>query len=311
MNEAYEFLQQMNWFLTPVSNAILYLFTTKSGFTILIILLVSYLSLSIANKLRVRRIALKAVSEKKNIPLTDILYIVGSELMNVFLKIIANIPVLLGIIIFLFAIVGMSATFRTVDDFFGNQQKIRELQTVVKHLDKSYKVAKIKIVEYNETTNMTDLDISFYDYEKKAYNKNSQNIKIKGHDIYFLSYVLNFEYSEIVTNAKKNIVIPYKIFSEEVPKDKGILLQVKDSLGIPYAFHRAEEDIYGISKTTFDAQLLKISEYMTNGTAAKKAGIRSFWGNYVHYNKPIYKGLTLIVWVEQTGGIILKETNTF
>ena len=43
----------------------------------------------------------------------------------------------------------------------------------------------------------------------------------------------------------------------------------------------------------------------------KKEGIRSFTGNFVHYNKQIYNGLELVVWVEQTGGIVLKEKEIF
>ncbi len=165
----------------------------------------------------------------------------------------------------------------------------------------------MKILDYNQVKNETTLDIYFYDNEKKDFLPKAQNITIKGRDIYFLSYVLNFEYSQIETGKKNNIVIPYKIFSEEIAKDNGIILNIKDSIGVPYAFRRSETDIYGISKTTYDEQLLSLSEFLKNKKAAKEAGVRSFTGNFVHYNKQIYKGLELIIWVEQTGGIVLKE----
>jgi len=311
MNEAHELLQQMNWFLKPISNFILFLFTTKSGYFLMLIFLILYLIFTIGNKLRIRALAHRGVSKNYSIPFGDTMYIVGSETVNLGLKIISNVPILLGIFLFLFAIVGMSASFSTIDTYIKNKQKIEELQTVVKHLDKSYRVAKMKIIDYNFATNETNLNIYFYDNEKEEYLQKPQSITIKGRDIYFLSYVLNFEYSQIESGKKTNIAIPYKIFSEEVAQDSGILLNIADSIGVPYAFKRSEADIYGMDKTTYDKQLLSISEFMTDKNAAKKAGIRSFTGNFVHYNKQIYKGLELIIWVEQTGGIVLKEKEKF
>jgi len=311
MNNAHELMQQMSWFLEPVSNFILFLFTTKSGYFLMLIFLILYLIFTIGNKLKIRTLAHKGVSINYSIPFTDTLYIAGSEIVNLCLKIVSNVPVLLGIFLFLFAIVGMSTSFSTINTYLKNRQKIEELQTVVKHLDQSYRVAKMKIISYDQVTNETSLNIYFYDNEIEDYLQKPQSIEIKGRDIYFLSYVLNFEYSQIETGKNKNIVIPYKIFSEEVAQDNGILLNITDSIGIPYAFKRSEEDIYGMSKTTYDNQLLNISEFITDKNVAKKAGIRSFTGNFVHYNKQIYKGLELIIWVEQTGGIVLKEKEDF
>ncbi len=311
MDNAQELMQQMSWFLDPISNSVLFLFTTKLGYFLMFVFLILYLLLTIGNKLRIRALAHRGVSGEETIPFTDTLYIAGSEMVNLTLKIGSNVPVLLGIFLFLFTIVGMSTSFSTIDNYIKNRQKIEELQIVVKHLDRRYRVAKMNITSYNPATNETSLNIYFYDNEKEDYLQKPQSITIKGRDIYFLSYVLNFEYSQIETGTKKNIVIPYKIFSEEIAQDNGILLNITDSIGVPYAFKRSEADIYGISKTTYDKQLLNISEFMTNKDAAKKAGIRSFSGNFVHYNKQIYRGLELVIWVEQTGGIVLKERVNF
>ncbi len=120
MNESHELMQQMNWFLEPVSNFILFLFTTKSGYFLMLIFLILYLVFSIGNRIRIRALAHRGISNSYKIPIGDILYIAGSEIVNVGLKIISNIPVLLGVFLFLFAILGMSTSFKTIDTYLKN-----------------------------------------------------------------------------------------------------------------------------------------------------------------------------------------------
>ena len=311
MNQAHELLQQINWFLEPVSNLILFLFTTKVGYLILLIILSLYLIFTIGNAIKVRRLIHSGGSSNVRIPFTDTLYIIGSEIIKIFSKIVSNIPILLGIIIFLTAIVGMSASFKTIDTYFANQQRIKELQAVIKHLDKRYEVAKLKILNIDEVNNLTTLKVHFYDNEKDSYIPQTQEITIKGQQIYFLSYVLNFDYSEIETGKKRNIVIPYKIFSEVIPSDDGIVLNVKDSLGIPYIFHRDEEEIFGLTHETYNERLKEIGTFMTDKKKARDAGVRSFWGNFVHYDKQLRKGQVIYIWVEQTGGLVIKDEVVF
>jgi len=310
MSDTSTIFQQINWFLQPVSDLLIYLFTKPTGYIILVSFLVLYIFLSIANSLKIRKLAHKA-SNENYVPLNEIIYITGSEIVKTLLKIISNLPVLLVTVLLLIGIVGLSSAFQTVDEFIANQQKIKELQIVLKNLNQRYEVATIEVKDVNLLTNETNLEISFYDNEKKSYLDNKQEITILGNDIYFLSYVLNFDYSEIESGDKKNIVIPYKIFTDKVASKDGIILDVKDENGVPFIFHRNDEDVYGINLDTYNLRLKEISELMLDDKKAKEAGVRSFYEAAPHNFKVLKKGQKITIWVEQTGGLVIKENVDF
>ncbi|NPA45348.1 MAG: hypothetical protein GXO49_07430 [Chlorobi bacterium] len=311
MGNSQELLKQINWFIEPVSNFILWLFTTSTGYVLMLIFLVLYLLFTIMNAMRVRKLAHEAVSRNLRVPFFEKLYIFFSELVKAFLGIISKLPVLLGVFLILFGIVGLSSALSSVDDFIDNQKRISEMKTVVKNLNKSYIVAKMEIVDVNYIENKTSLKVYFYDYELDDYLPETQDIEIKGHDIYFLNYVMNFDYSEIASGKKVNLVMPYKIFSEEVAKDDGILLQTTDKDGIPYIFHRDDDEIYGIDKGNYYERLKEFSEYMQDSEKARKAGIKSFYAAAPHFVNGIRKGQKIVIWSEQTGGLVLKRERTF
>ena len=311
MGESQELLQQINWFLKPVSDFILFLFTTKTGYLISLLFLILYLIFTIYNALKVRKIAHEAVSRNLKPSFFERIYIFFSELIKAFMGIISKLPVLIGVFLILFGIVGLSNAFTTIDDYVNNQKRIRELKTVVKNLDKSYIVAKLNIEDVDYVNNITKLKVYYYDYKLDDYLPNPQSIEIKGHDIYFLNYVMNFDYSEIESGKKVNLVMPYMIFSEEVAKDDGIKLQTTDSIGVPYIFHRDDDEIYGISKDGYYARLKEFAEFMTNPEKARKEGIKSFYAAAPHFINRIKKGQSIVVWMEQTGGLVLKKERVF
>ena len=311
MNDSQELLKQINWFLDPVADFILFLFTTSTGYIILLIFLISYLLFTVMNALKVRRLAHEAISRNLKPPFTEKIYITLSELVKSFMGIISKLPVLLGVFLILFGIVGLSTAFNTIDDFIENQKRIKELKTVVKNLDKSYIVAKLEITDVDYVNDTTSLNIYYYDYALDDYLPEYQSVRIKGKDIYFLNYVMNFEYSEIEPGGKINLVLPYKIFSEKVSKDDGIMLQTTDSLGIPYVFRRDNDEIYGIDSLTYYSRLEEIAGLMTNPEKARLKGIRSFYAAAPHFINNIRKGQKIIVWVEQTGGLVLKKERLF
>ena len=243
------------------------------------------------------------------VPILEKLYFLGKVSSNTFFKIISNVPTLLFVVIFLLFIVGFSSGIQTMGDFVKNQERIRELKSIVKQLDKRYKVAEIEVTNYNLVTDKTDLKIKFYDYAKSGYSNKNQNISIEGSDIYFDAVVLNFEYSEISTGTAKNIVLPYRIFSEKVPQGEGISLNLKDENGIPFIFKRDTSDIYGMEAEKYTKHVQEIMSYITDEKKAKLAGIRSVYGNAVH--KKVRKGEKITIWVEQTGGLVIKKAAQF
>lgn len=312
MGESYELLKQMQWFLQPISDLILYLFTTTSGYIILLSILLLYLALSIGNSLRKRRLAIQAATGDRHAraPFVDGLYIIGDEITKTFFKIISNVPVLLGIVLFLALIVGLSASLNTFDTFLSNQQRIKELQLVLKHLDQRYKVASLEILDLNPKNNTTTLEVSYYGNNNDKVEK-TEEITIKGRDIYFLSMILNFDYTEISSGKRKNIVLPYCIFSEELAKDDGIRLKLWDDNGIPFIHKRGDRELYGIDSSSFAVRMQEIAEYIHDKDKAREAGVRSFYAAAPHYVKSLRIGQKITIWVEQTGGMVIKEEKEF
>lgn len=307
MDKSLEILQKLNWFLKPVSDLILFLFTTKSGIFLLSASIALFVLILIYNKLSQRRLLYKAANNTNKIPVLDYLSIVAEEVVKLFSKILSNLTVLIVVLFLMLAIVGLSTTFTTVNDFITNQKKIKELTLVVKNLNQKYKVAKVEILDYNPRVDTTTFKVQFFDYAKNSYLPENQTIIIPGHDIYFLTYVMNFEYSEIENGENINIAIPYLIFSERVAQNDGIKLNLKDDDGIPYIFHRDTNDLYGIQLDTYNEKMREIISYMNDPDKARQAGIRSSYSAAPHFVKALRKGQTFVIWVEQTGGLVIKQ----
>ncbi len=311
MTETLEFLNRLNWFLDPFSNVIIFFFTTTVGISSLLIFLLLYIALAFYDELVPRKLAYKSIGSYgvNRVPFLEKLYIFIKVIANTFFRVISNVPNLLFVSIFLILIVSLSSGISTIDEFVKNQQRIKELKSIVKQLDKRYKVAEIKVNDYDFQNDKTNLEIKFYDYAKQGFSNKKQTISIEGNDIYFDAIVLNFEYSEISTGKAKNIVLPYKVFSNKVSQNDGIELNLKDENGIPLIFKRNENEIYGMEVEKFEKRTKEIMTYITDNKKAKLAGIRSVYGNAVH--KRLRKGETIIIWVEQTGGLVIKKAAIF
>ncbi|MBN2894256.1 MAG: hypothetical protein JXL97_20460 [Bacteroidales bacterium] len=307
MNEAYELLQKINWFLKPVSKFIIFLFTTKLGLTLLLVFFVLVVLLMIYNKLIDRRLVYRAATNENKIPFKDFVIIILEELSKIITKVVSNITVLVVVLFLMLAIVGLSATFSTVDNFIANQNKIKEMKLVVKNLNQRYKVAKVEILDYDWQTDSTKMKISFFDYAQNGYLPDVQEIALAGHNIYFLTFVLNFDYSLIESGQEKNIAIPYLIFTEKMTQEQGIKLNVKDSSGMPFVFNRQADDLYGISVDTYNERMKEILLFMNDEDKAREAGIRSFYSTAPNFVKALRKGQTFIIWIEQTGGLVIKQ----
>lgn len=305
--EALELLQKINWFLKPISEIILFLFTTKTGLIILIVSLIIAVYLLMYNKLKERKLLYEAATDEEKLPWRDFWLIFTDELTKIIGKIVANFTVLLVIIFLMLAIVGLSASFSSVDNFIGNQKKIKELSIALKNLNQGYKVAKVEVLNYNLRYDSTKLKVSFYDYAKNGFVPEEQIINLHGHNIYFITYVMNFKYSEIENGNKINIAIPYLIYSEKMIQKDGIKLQVKDSEGVPYAFKRDSNDLYGINLENYNERMREIVSYMNSPEKAKKAGIVSSFDSSPHYVQALRKGQVFYIYIAQVGGLVIKQ----
>ena len=311
MNDALELLKNINWFLEPVKDFLLFLFTSKTGFWLLLLAFLAYLIIPAADALKSRRLAYKAAAGfgTGRMSLAEKAYLIAKSFTRSLSKIISNIPVLIISFLLLLFIVAISSGITAVDDYVQNRKKIDELQTVLKQLDQRYKVAEMEILDYNYYSDSTTLELRFYDEALGSLSDKIQEIEIAGNDIYFDAMVLNFDFSHIADQQKRNLVLPYRLFSNKVPQAEGHVLNLTDSSGVPLIFKRKKEEVFGLSPDAYNEHLNQFVEYMNDEEAARKAGIRSSYGNAVH--RRVRKGQTLTVWVEQTGGLVIKEKQDF
>jgi hypothetical protein len=310
MNETLDFLEKLNWFLEPIADLVLFLFTTKTGFILLLLILILTTLFSVYNALKERKLAYMAVrSYSARIPFLEKLYIIGNVVSKIAIKVVSNVPVFLMVFLFLFMLVGFSKGISGISEYVENQEKIKELKSIVKQLDQRYKVAEIEVIDYSYISDESQLKIRFYDYAKQGFVNADQDITIKGNDIYFDAVVLNFDYSEIASGNKINLALPYRIFSEEVPQEEGIRLSLTDENGVPLIYKRTEDEIYGMAHEKYDEHVKELMQYITDKDKAREAGIRSVYGNAVH--KKVRKGETIAIWVEQTGGLVIKDVKDF
>lgn len=315
MNETFELLKKINWILEPIADFIIFLFTTTGGLVLFSLLFAIFLIISIANAFYERKLMHGTGGGflGGKLSVVEKTYLTGRVIGQTFLKLITNIPLLFGVFVFLLFTVGVSKALSSYEDFMMQQQKVKELKTIVKQLDQRYKVADIEVIDQvysiDKKSYTTTLELKFYDYSNSGIDIPKQKIIIKGNDIYVDALVINFEYSEISESGVKNLTIPYRIFSNEVAQKDAIKLDIKNEKDIPFIFLRKEEEIYGVEPTTFNTGLQEILGYINDKEKAQKAGIRSIYGNAVH--KRVWKGSKETIWVEQTGGIILKAASNF
>ncbi len=311
MGETLEFLNKLNWVLKPISSLVIFLFTTETGLIVLALSFLSIIGISVYNVLKERQLAYSAakLNDTGKVPVFEKGYLIGRVVGKMILRILTNLPVFLAVFVFLLMVVGFSKGIDSMSEFVQNQQRIRELQSLLKQLDQRYKVAEIEVTDYNMMTNESELIIKFYDYANQGFSNINQSFTVKGSDIYFDAIVLNFEFSEIATGKTKNLVLPYRVFSERVPQEQGIALNLADENGVPLIFKRNEIDIYGMEQTKYTERVKEIMSYITDKDKARKAGIRSVYGNAVH--KIVHKGDVLTIWVEQTGGMVIKDARGF
>ncbi len=310
MNDSLEMLNNINWFLSPVSQVLIFLFTTTKGIVISMLLVFTLLVFKLSDAVRVRKLANRAAN-KPPMPITEFSYITISTIAEIGYRIFANLPVLLITVLFLSGIVGFSASISSVNEFMENQTKIQEMQLVIKQLDANYKVATIEITNYDQEKEITSLTVSYFDNSINDYIDQQQNITIKGNDIYLLSKVINFDYSLIETENKQNIVLPIKIFSNKVPSSEGIKLNVADTNNVPYIFHKKEAGVYGMNHDTFNTRVKELFQIINNDSEARLNGIRSYYEAAPHTFVDLCKGQRFTIWVEQTGGVVMKQETDF
>lgn len=289
-----------------ISSVIIFLVTTPAGYIIDALLLLLLLIFSFARALRRERLLALAAGTKFG-PAQKI-FVCTDALGRLLASLVANIPVLLIVGVLSVSVVAIGETIQKVEASIDASNRIKELQTVLRNLERSLKVAEIKIL--STQNDRTTFEITFFDPANKQSIAETKTISIDGMDLYIDAIVLNFDYSEIAAGRQVNIAIPYRVFSDQVPQLNGISLGGVDSQGIPYMFHRSDDDIYGLAPETYRERLAELVRLISSDSNSRPAGIvRSLYGSALH--KRVSTGDRLELRVEQSGGLTLKERFPF
>jgi hypothetical protein len=289
-----------------ISSILVFLFTTRAGLIALALVFVSALALKVG--LAVRRASSAARSSLGRLGSGAAFLAAMEATFDVMGRILASLPTLALLAAASLSLVVVGKTVSRLEEAAAAAERIRELRAVVRNLERSVKVAEVRIL--SRTNGVTRLSITYYDPSSPPDPIGTKDIEIRGSDIYFDAVVLNFQYSEIEEGRRTNIAIPYRVFSDEVPQAEGVPLGAFDGQGIPYAFHRADADIYGIAPEAYRARLAELMEIAKTDAASRKEGIvRSLYGSAVH--RRVEPGDVLEIRIEQSGGMTVKERFPF
>jgi hypothetical protein len=230
------------------------------------------------------------------------------ELLGLGVKAAGALPALAGIAVALVLLVGIADATRAVDDYISGRKRVAELTTTVRNLERRYKAMEARIDEVKE--GRIEATLAFYDYANPSSPAKTQSIDIAGKELFIDAIVCNFDYSEISAGKAVNLAIPFRVFSDEVSESDGVSLSVLDEKGLPLMYRRSADELYGIGLDAYEARLAELMAAFRTDEAARSSGIvRSLYGDAVH--RGVKKGDSFSVWVEQSGGLSVKDATAF
>lgn len=288
------------------AGALRFLLTTPLGLGLSAAGLVAYAALRLWAALRARALACKAARER--LGAAEGCFIALKELYALGLGLVAALPGLAALLLSSLALVTLSDGLAKFDEARANAERIRELSAVLRNLEGRRRVMDVRALSSSD--GKLTLELSYYDPAQPGRPAAAETVVIAGSDVYFDAIVCNFEYAEIAQGRRVNIAIPYRIFSELVPQAEGLALGARGPDGVPYAFGRADEEIYGIAPEAYRARLTELVALMDDEAAGRRAGVvRSVYGSAPH--RLIKAGDRFTIWVEQSGGLTIKESFSF
>jgi hypothetical protein len=292
--------------LYAISDAAVFLFTKPAGLALLGAALLLTAGARLWTVVSDRSLAHRAASEDFG-PLAA----AGAafrELAAMGLKVAGALPAIVAIAAMLILAIGLSEASRKMDDFISGQKRIAELTTTVRNLQKRYKAVEVRIEDVKD--GHIKANLAFFDYKDLKASPKTQAVDIPGKELFIDSIVCNFSYSEIAAGSIVNLALPYRLFSDELPEAQGLALAILDESGTPLMYRRSPEQVYGIAPEAYEARLAELMSYVRSEEAARGAGIvRSLYGDAVH--RGAKKGESFIVWVEQSGGLSIKDSSSF
>jgi hypothetical protein len=292
--------------LYAISDAAVFLFTTPRGLVILGAALLLAAGARLWTVLSDRALAHRAAGEAFGPAAAT-----GAalrELAGMGVKAAGALPAIVGIAAALVLLTSLSDATRKIDDYVAGQKRITELSSTLRNLERRYKAVEVRIDDVAE--GRIKATLSFFDYKDPKASAKTQAVDLAGKELFIDAIVCNFDYSAISGGSAVNLAIPYRIFSDELPEAQGIALSILDDAGLPLMYGRAPDQIYGIAPEVYSRRLGELMQSMRTDEAARGEGIvRSLYGDAVH--RAAKKGESFVVWVEQSGGLSIKDPASF
>ena len=289
-----------------IAKAMLWLFTAQKGLICLGIGVLCVLLVHLSKALKERDLLLAASGRRGGI--TSVFVVMFQEFVSIAGWVVANIPILISAVAILGLVVALSGTVTKLSEFLSIEQRIREYDLVLKNLERRHKVARVKCLK--QKNGKTTLSLIYFDQNGSSVEGSEERVEILGADIYIDAFVLNFAYSGIASGEQRNLAFPHRVFSDKVPQKNGVPLKIASFQHIPYFFERSAYQVYGMEKSVYDSRLNELLELSKNAENARKVGVvRSLYGNAVHTE--VKEGDTFFIWVEQSGGLTIKNESRF
>ncbi len=292
--------------LFAYADIVRFLLATKAGVIVLLVLAAGFFLFRVWSAARARSLACEAADTKMSTG--EALALLAKELYDTVLGAIAALPAIVAVVAVSGTLYAVSDSLKSIDGMRLNAARINELSVVVRNLEKRQKVADVLITSVEG--DISSMKLTYFDASSGQKSVSEQSVSVKGTDIYFDAIVCNFDYTEIASGRKVNLAIPYRVFSDQTSQANGALLALRDSKGVPFMYSREPGDIYGIAPEAYAVRLAELLAVLNDEEKARAEGIvRSIYGSAVH--RRVKTGDRFSIWVEQSGGIVIKNAREF
>ena len=292
--------------LYGLADLLSFLFGSSLGLCVAAALLALAAALRLGGSLAGRRLAAKAAGE--SFGRGAALGLALRELAAMGLRAAAALPALLAAAAAALGIVALADSSRRLDEYLAGRERVAELRATVRNLERRCRAIDVAVLE--ASGGRLRVELAYYDYRSPNAPARRQELVLPGRELFIDAIVCNFDYSEIAAGRAVNLAIPYRAFTDLLPQSEGQELGLLDARGVPLMYRRPPEGLYGIEAAAYDERLAELSAILRSDEAARGEGIvRSLYGNAVH--RLVRAGDRFSVWVEQSGGLSIREDRAF